>query len=251
MKFQALHGLEAPASHPDPLNDWFRWSLQAQTRFQNFMQITGRSRRTKPFVMITKAVQGVHDSQPANRISFALARTFKAASYSSRILYRARSPLGNANDDPQQAARMVRLVAVPGSIHANSADEVLLRISLVFLQRWAGCKDSSRRSETATLKTSRGKTSLEHFVTTKDTKHMKMWQGPCDFNAILSCLSWLTQLTIEETPGDVMAYDYDGHQRTLDGPIFCSRHHCCFTVSHRSTLFDSACGVDRIRQGLR
>ena len=56
---------------------------------------------------------------------------------------------------------------------------------------------------------------------TRNTR--KGGKRPSDFNAILSCvscLSWLAQLTIEETSGDVTAYSLNGDQCTLDGCLF-------------------------------
>ena len=138
--------------------------------------------------------------------------------------------------DPHPLLTRFRRVATRKSFPANNLDEVLLRIGPAFLQRWAGSKDSSRRSETATLKTFRGKTSQER-LSPRNTR--KGGKGSCDFNAILSCvscLSWLTQFTIKEPSGDVTAYAHNGDQCTLDGPIsflrFTSRHVLCFSIQH-------------------
>ena len=57
--------------------------------------------------------------------------------------------------------------------HSNETPQANNRNGPEFLQRWAACKDSSRRSETTTLRIARGKSGQCLFVTTKDTKHTK------------------------------------------------------------------------------
>ena len=71
------------------------------------------------------------------------------------------SSSGSAGASPSQVNNHPRLHPAIGDMRftpccqsqpplSNSVDKVLLRIGLEFLQQWAGCKDSSRRSETAT-----------------------------------------------------------------------------------------------------
>jgi hypothetical protein len=81
---------------------------------------------------------------------------------------------------------------------SHSVDEVVLGIAPEFLERWADCTDTSRRSETATLRIAGGQNdSVTFWNHERHEIHERIaLKCPCHLLCV-SCVSWLTHVLHE------------------------------------------------------